>query len=93
MPLPPLSPGAAMRGPFRPTLLLLGLTGTSIIRGDLAPERGTSTTMGVGDSGARVLGARLLLRALDGARDILLLLLFLSRGEEIDDALDAEEGT
>jgi hypothetical protein len=93
MPLPPLSPGAAMRGPFLPTLLLLGLAGTSMIKGDFAPERGTSTTIGVGESGARVLGARLILRARDGARDILLLLLFLSSGVGIDDALDAEEGT
>jgi hypothetical protein len=35
---------------------------------------GASTTIGVGLSGALVLGARLLLLALDGATDILLLL-------------------
>ena len=61
------------------TLLLLARgrsTGTSMMSGDLAPLRGTSTTMGAGVRGALVLGARLLLRARDSATDILFLRFF-----------------
>jgi hypothetical protein len=83
-----------MRGPFRPTLLLLALggAGTSMIRGVLLPLRGTSTTMGAGDRGALVLGARLMLRARDGATDILLPLL-LPLMVKLEDALDGDDGT
>jgi hypothetical protein len=60
------------------TLLLLarGGAGTSIMSGDFAPLRGTSTTMGADVRGALVLGARLLLRARDIATDILFLRFF-----------------
>jgi hypothetical protein len=47
-----------------------------MMSGDLAPLRGTSTTMGAGVKGALVLGARLLLRARDSATDILFLRFF-----------------
>jgi len=72
MPRPPLSPGAS-RDLWRPTLRLReGGGGTSTMRGVLAPPRETSTTIGPGLRGARVLGARLLLRARDGATDMVL---------------------
>jgi hypothetical protein len=76
MPLPPLSPGVSIfSGPFLPTLLSLVLGGgISTINGDFMFLGGASTTIGVGLSGALVLGALLLLLALDGATDILLLL-------------------
>lgn len=93
MPLPPLSPGASINAPFLPTLLLLGLAGTSMIKGDLAPLRGTSTTMGVGAREALVLGARLLLRTLDGATDILLLLLLRLGVKLVEVADDDDERT
>lgn len=77
MPLPPLSPGASTMGSrMLRTLLLLARgagAGTSMMSGDLAPLRGTSTTMGCDVNGALVLGARLLLRARDSATDILFL--------------------
>jgi hypothetical protein len=87
MPLPPLSPGASIAsGPFRPTLLLLARgAGMSKTSGDFALRGGASTTIGAGFLWAIELGARLLLLALDGATDILLLL-FLLFGGEIDDA-------
>jgi hypothetical protein len=96
MPLPPLRPGASMAsGPFLPTLRLLArlfglLTGTSIINGDFMFLGGASTTIGTGLSGALMLGARLLLLALDGATDILLVLLLLFLDVN-DDALDRGE--
>jgi hypothetical protein len=80
MPLPPLSPGVSIfSGPFLPALLLLALlfglgAGTSTISGDFMFLGGASTTIGVAFSGALVLGARLLLLALDGATDIMLTL-------------------
>jgi hypothetical protein len=87
MPLPPLSPGVSiLSGPFLPTLLLLGLGGgISTISGDFMFLGGASTTIGVGLSGALVLGARLRLLALecafDGATDILLFLLLCLFGD------------
>lgn len=62
-----------------------------MISGVLFPCRGTSTTIGPEFSGARVLGARLLLRALDGAIDILLLFLSLRVGEEKEERLDDDD--
>lgn len=61
-----------------------------MINGDFAFRGGASTTIGAGLSGALILGARLLLLALDGATDIslALLLLFLDVNE---DALDRGE--
>lgn len=84
MPRPPLSPGASM-DLCLPTLLLLDGGGTSMIRGVFAPPLETSTTIGPGLRGARVLGARLLLLAREGATDILLgfLLLVPFLGEEL----------
>jgi hypothetical protein len=95
MPLPPLNPGGSIvSGPFLPTLRLLGLAGTSTIKGDLKLRGGASTTMGAGLLGAMVLGARLLLLALDGATDILLGVFFLRRPRVMfEDALDSDEVT
>lgn len=95
MPLPPLSPGVSISGPFLPTLLLLGRAGTSMIRGVFAPPLEMSTTTGAGLSGARVLGARLLLLALEGAIDMLvcLFLLLLLLGREPADVLEESERT
>lgn len=56
---------------------------------------GASTTIGAGVKGALVLGARLLLLALDGATDILFAtgcFFFLLR-EKLDEALDSDEVT
>ena len=75
IPLPPLNPGASTAGSTLPRLLLLalGVTGTSTMRGDFAPLRGISTTIGAAVRGALVLGARLLLLARDMATDIFFL--------------------
>ena len=75
IPLPPLNPGASTAGSTLPLLLLLvlGVAGTSTMRGDFAPLRGISTTIGDEFRGALVLGARLLLLARDMATDILFL--------------------
>lgn len=79
-------------GPLLPTLRLLGLGGTSSISGDFALLGGTSTTIGPAKL-ALVLGARLLLRARDGATDISLDGAFFFFGVNVDEALDGDEGT
>ena len=63
-----------------------------MISGDLLPLRGTFTTIGAGVRGALVLGALLLLRARDGATDILLGRVLLRLGMKLEEALDGDEG-
>jgi hypothetical protein len=79
-------------GPFLPTLLLLGLAGTSIIRGDFMVLGGASMTIGVGFKEALMLGARLRLLALEGALegaiDILVSFALLLLGVKFEEALD-----
>jgi hypothetical protein len=53
---------------------------------------GPSTTMGPG-GGARMLGARLRLRAREGATDISRLFLCLRLGVKAEETLDGEEGS
>lgn len=62
--------------------------------GDLTCRGGASTTIGPPPAKlALVLGARLLLRALEGATDISLTKLFFFLGVKLDEALDGEEGS
>lgn len=65
----------------------------STISGDFILRGGASTTIGAGVSGARVLGARLRLLALDGATDISSGCFFFLLREKLDDALDSDEVT
>jgi hypothetical protein len=61
--------------------------------GDFALLGGASTTMGPGAKLARVLGARLRLRAREGATDMVRSPLFFLLGVNPDEALDGDEGT
>jgi hypothetical protein len=88
-----------MNGLCRPTLLarLTGRTGMSITIGVRGLLGGPSTTMGPGGGarmlGALMLGARLRLRAREGATDISRLFLCLRLGVKAEERLDGEEGS
>src|SRR5690242_16991490 len=94
MPHPPLSPGVSMNGTFRPTLLarLTDRTGMSTTIGVRGLLGGAYTTIGPG-GGARMLGARLRLRAREGATDIPRLFLRFRVGVKLEEALDGDEGS